>query len=456
MAGLEENLWKRWVRDLFAGGQDRDRHPRPELWPFSGGSGYWKILPRRNHGSAPVHPTHHDPRRVGMQDAGHGERRYGQIQRSLVSAIVLVALIPVATLSGCRSAHSAPSSDPVLIVRDIRADVVHGDLALAQRKAEEQLKRYSEHDPKWVLEFRLLEAEILGLGGRSRESLALLTESEPAYPTVGDIAIKRNMLLSLAHIHLGQPQLSDQELKEARRLSETSHSSLEGEVFRTEGVVEVRRQQLAQAGNSFRTSLEIARRQHDQFLEASDLLNLGWLAMQAEHYGESLDWFNASSQIARSIQARVLLESDLGNIGWAYYKLGDYEKALANFQQAEEQARTLGAPVSQINWLNNAGLSLYRLGNLKDAEDYYQRALAAAKAIDSKELIANTRTSIALLNLQQGQLESARLETDEALKAAQFLQDKSVELDPLFLQAILAARQANSVEAERMLLRVHE
>jgi CHAT domain-containing protein len=389
-----------------------------------------------------------------LQNARPGKCRHDQVERRLLSAIIAAALGFATSICGCHS--TSPTSDPAAVERDIRTDITHGDLALAQKKAERWLKYYSGTDAKLEMEFRLLDAEILSLEGRSQDSLALLTDANSTYPTVGDVAIKRKMLCSLAHVHLGQPQLADQELQEARQLSESSHSSLLAEVLQTEGVIEERRDHRAAAANSFRASLAIAREQNDRFLQASNLLNLGWLALHAEHNDEALDWFRASSEIARSIQARVLLESDLGNIGWAYYKLGDYEKALMNFREAEEQARNLGAPVSQINWLNNAGLSLYQLGDLKGADEYYRKALAAAQAIDSKELIANTRASIALLFLQRGQIDSARLETDEALKAARLLQDKSVELDPLFLQAVLAARQANAAEAERLLLHVHQ
>ncbi len=339
-------------------------------------------------------------------------------------------------------------------MREIREDMTHGDLTVAQAKAEREHTYYSGRSPEWETKFRLVDAEILTLEGRSRDVLGLLNDAS-TFPASGDLPIKRKILRSLALAHMGQPQLCDQELQEAKQLSESSHSKLEGELLETEGIIEVRRQQLAKAGTSFRASLEIARELDDKFLEASDLLNLGWLALQSEHYDEALDWSNASSQIARSIQARVILETDLGNIGWAYYRLGDYEKALANFKEAEEQAKNLGSPAYQITWLNNAGLSLYQLGDLKQAQSFYQRALAAAQAIDSQELIANTRTSIALLFLQQGQLDSARLETDEALKAAHFLQDKSTELDPLFLQAILAEHQADAAQAERLLLQVH-
>ncbi len=334
--------------------------------------------------------------------------------------------------------------------------MVHGDLAIAQSKSEQELKYYAERDARWAMEFRVLTAEILTYEGRSQQALALLSDKNNVYPPSGDLAVKRMLLCSLAHVHLGQPQLAEKEVQDARQLSEASHSPLEAEVLQTEGLIKTRRNQFVEAGNTLQRSLEIARKQDDKFLQASVLQNLGWLALQAEHYGEALDWFNASAEIARSINARLVLESGLGNVGWAYYKLGDFEKALVNFQQAEEQARKLGEPLAQITWLNDAGLSLYQLGDLKGAEDYYRKAFAQAQAIDSKELIADTRTSIGLLFLQQGQLDSAKLETDEALKAARLLQDKSVELDPLFLQAILTAQQDNAPNAEQNLLHVHE
>jgi len=340
-------------------------------------------------------------------------------------------------------------------MREIRADMTRGDLAVARSKADLERTYYSGRNAEWEMKFRLLEGEILTLEGRSEDVIASLCRDDPRFPADGDPAIKRMMLCSLAHAHTGQAQLSDNELQDARRLSESSRSALQGEVLQTQGIIETHRGHFADAHGFFSQSLGIARKEKDRLLEASDLLNLGWLALHAEHYDEALDRSQASSQIARDIQAGVILETDLGNIGWAYYKLGDYEKALANFQQAEEQARNLGAPAYQITWLNAAGLSLYQLDDLKGAEEYYRKALAAAQAIDSKELIANTRTSIALLFLQQGQIASARLQTDEALKAAQVLQDKSVELDPLFLQALLAA-QTNAPDAEQMLMHVHQ
>jgi CHAT domain-containing protein/Tfp pilus assembly protein PilF len=378
-----------------------------------------------------------------MQDKGQCHHRHRQNRRHILSAIILCTLALGGALPGCRDRSSAVSDrDPEAIVRNIRGDILRGDLTRAQQEAEAQRKSFSGRDAQWEMKFRLLEAEILGLAGHSEQVLALLDGKDADY--AGDTAIKRKMLCGLAYAHTGQQQIADRELEEARHLSEASQSPLEGQVLQTQGIIETRRNHAAEAGSLFRESLTIAREQNDRLLEAGDLLNLGWLALQSEHYDEALDWFSRSSEIARSIQARVILESDLGNVGWALYKLGDYERALTNSQQAEEQARILGASMNRIEWLNNAGLCLYRLGDLNGAEGYYRKALEAAEALNSKELIADAHTWIGFLNFDRGQLDAAKAEADKALAAAQSLNDKSSELDPIFLEALLSVRQVQN------------
>ena len=226
-------------------------------------------------------------------------------------------------------------------------------------------------------------------------------------------------------------------------------------MLQTEGLVERRRDLLVNAKDSFAQSLEYARQRGDTFLETSDLLNLGAVDLQTEQYDEALDRFQEASRIAQSIQARLALEIALGNAGWAYYKLGDFEKSLSNFQQAEQQAWNLGSPHDQVVWLTNSGLSFYRLGNLKAAEADYLKALKAAHTADDKEWIAGTHTGLGFLFLQQGQFESAKIESDDALQAARSWGGKSVVMDALFLQGLLAARQSDSHEAERLLVQIH-
>jgi len=326
---------------------------------------------------------------------------------------------------------------------------------LAQQEAEKARKEFLGRSPDWDIKFRLLEAEILTYQGRSQDVILLLDGDKPPYPAIGDLEIKRQLLYSLAHARLGRLQQSAQELQQAQHLSDTSNSSLQGEVLQTEGLIEGQRDHLAHAKDLFGRSLEFARQHGDKFLETSDLLNLGAVALHTEQYGEALDRFKAASLIAQPIQARMAGELALGNAGWAYYKLGDFEKSLFNFQQAEQQARVLGSIHDQIMWLTNTGLSFYQLGDLKQAEASYRKALTSAQAIDDKEWIAGTHTELGFLFLQQGQFDSAKVQSDEALQAARSWGSKAVAVDAFFLQSLLAARQTNGHEAERLLMQIH-
>jgi CHAT domain-containing protein/tetratricopeptide (TPR) repeat protein len=351
---------------------------------------------------------------------------------------------------GCRSS-STPN--PAEDFTKVRSDFLQGNLVLAQQKAAEASDKLMAREPAWSLKFRLLDAEILSFQGRSADVVSVLSDQKQHFPEVGDPAIKRNMLLSLAHARLGQTAQSDAELHEAERLSAASHSDLDGEILRTRGILETRRDQQANAEDSYRRSLAIARAKKDQFLEASDLLNLGFVALHIEHYGEALDKFDASSQIARAIGAHIILQTDLGNAGWTYYRLGDFEKALASFQQAEEQAKTLGATDNQILWLNSAGLSLYQLGDLKQAQRYYEDSLQAAEASHNTTLAGEAHTTLGLLLLKTGQVVQAKAHADEALRSAQKVGNN--EPEAVLLEGLIAVHQGERAEAQRLLAQVY-
>jgi CHAT domain-containing protein len=355
-------------------------------------------------------------------------------------------------MAGCRSA-AAP--DPAATFQEIRSDSLHGNLDLAHQKAEKARQDYSVRDPDWAMKFRLLEAEIRIYQGQRPEVITLLNTPGVSYPAVGDSAIKRNLLCAMANARLGQGDEADRELQEAQRLSDASHSVLNGEVLRTEAVVQQYRGHWMEAAEWSRKSLKVAREQRDSFLEATDLLNLGYEVLQLEHYDEAVGFLNEAANVAKPIQARPIIQTALGNMGVAYSALGDFEKALSHFQQAQQEARLIGATSTQVNWLWGAGSAYYRLGNFQAAARNYQEALRDAQAINSPEQIAGIHTELAFLLYQEGQLDAARMHSDEAISAARKAGIKGAELDATFLQALLATRRENGQEAERMLLQVY-
>ncbi len=364
----------------------------------------------------------------------------------------MTVLLAAAVLAGC---HSSKTADPAAIWQNIHDDFLHGNLSVAQQKADKALRAYSADNSEWGTRFRLLDAEILIYQGRRLDVIALLNSPGVSYPVAGDEAIKRNLLCGLAHAGLGQAQQADLELQQARRLSDASHSQLNGEVLRTEALVQIDRNHLAEASRLFKESLQAAREERDAFIEATDLLNLGFLALTQEHYDEALALLSEAADFARPIQADQVEQAALGNMGVAYSALGDFEKALSNFQQAEQAATQGGTTSNQIDWLWSAGSAYYNLGNLDAAARCYQQALQQALAIHSLQEIEGVHTQLAFLLYQERQFDAARTHSDEAIRAAREAGDKAGELDPLFIQALLAARQPNGRDPEPMLMQLH-
>jgi CHAT domain-containing protein len=359
---------------------------------------------------------------------------------------------------GASPAPGASSEDPAALYQSIRSDFVHGNLGVAHSRAQAARQGLSAAssagDAAWALRFRLLEAEIL-LGERQQQEVIALLTNDPSFPLQGDLAIKRNLLCSRAHDHLGRPQESDQELREARRLAELSHSALMGEVLRAEALVQRDAGHLDQAFEKLEQSLALAREQGDSWLETIDLVDLGHLSLQRGRYDQAAVLSQQAAKSAGAIQARAQIQWALGNLGWAYYNLGDFDNALANFQTAERVAQQIEMTRARVLWLQDAGLAEYKLGNLENARRDDEAALQSAMSLPASseiDQIVNIETNLALLLYQQGQYGAARIHSDAGALAARNSKDDNVIAYTWFVQGLLASRQVRWPEAARKLI----
>ena len=328
---------------------------------------------------------------------------------------------------------------------------MRGELSQAQLEAHEAREKFAGRGVEWNWKFRLLEAKALVRQGRSNDVLKLLADPLPESLSNGDMAIQRDMHLAMAWVRLGQDARAAQAIDEAQRRVDETHSGLAAEVLSTRGVIAVGQGDLQQAGSLFHQALDLAQRRGDSALQAAILLNIGVVGLRTEHYDEALYWSRAASSLARSIDARLTLEKALANEGRAYFELGDYERSLVDSQQAEIQAENLGITLDQVILLNNAGLAMYESHDYQGAEAYYKRSLALAESIQNREKIAYAHLALAFQRLQLGQDGLAQIDADQALEAARASGNKSAELEPLFLQALLAERRSHPDDADRLL-----
>ena len=149
-------------------------------------------------------------------------------------------------------------------------------------------------------------------------------------------------------------------------------------------------------------------RSGDSFVEATDLLNLGFLAR---------DWsittrvgpFDEAADLARPIQAQPVIQAAVGNMDVAYSALGDFEKALSNFQQAEQVARQVGTTSARDRLAMECRVGLLQArGIWKRATKCYQEALQGAVGDHSPQEIAGVHTQLAFLLYQERQFDSAK------------------------------------------------
>jgi CHAT domain-containing protein/Tfp pilus assembly protein PilF len=359
-------------------------------------------------------------------------------------------LVGLLSFVGCHISHE----DPATSFNQVYAEFLHGQLDLALQTASSEKTKLVKRDPTWSYKFQLLEAEIYEFQGKSRDVVKTIDDPTVTFTPTGDLAIKQQLLMSLANARLGHPQLSSDELRQAQNLSRAAHSALEGEVLRLQGLLENRSGKHLAAEQSLLSSLAFAREHGDAYLEGGDLLNLGYVALQSEHIDEALERFNSAAQIADKIHANVLLQSDLGNAGWAYYDLGDFDRALQSFQRAAAQAHSCGATDGEIRWLRGAGLSLSRLGNHKQAQSYYEQALQASLEAGDPSRVSEIESALALLFLQLKQFDLARARADDALKSSHEVGDTLSILDASLVRALVEVPASDSAEVERALLQV--
>ena len=262
------------------------------------------------------------------------------------------------------------------------------------------------------------------------------------------------MLEALAYSHLGRFPEADQNLQQAERLCTLSHCVVMGEVARIAGAVEAERDNSEKAEMFFRSSLQIARQQGDKFLELSDLLNLGVVAIGKEHFDESVDWSDDAYQISQTLHAGLTEEKALGNLGWAYYKMGDFDKSLDFFVAATKRSQERGAVIDQVEWLNDQGLVYFQTGQLPAAENYYLQSLQLARTSQNKVQIIEALTALAFVSVKTAQLEDARRYSDEAIRLSHDEGDRPDELSALLVQGQIAGKSMDAKRAEQLLFEV--
>ncbi|HEY5213218.1 MAG TPA: CHAT domain-containing tetratricopeptide repeat protein [Acidobacteriaceae bacterium] len=320
----------------------------------------------------------------------------------LVCALALLVLTPLRD-TGPISAQARYDQATQLFQR--------GHLEESQQMAEIGFSQFRTSDPSWADRFRLLEAESLLYRGMYPDTLDLLAPYQPGSSDPAGMILK-GAIEAIALTKQQQFLRAHQRLVDPDALCRSAAYATCGEVLRAHGILAGQDGTLSESRQSFLETLAFAQTHHDRFLEAGASANLGWLAMQADHFDESVDWSNIAYRSATELGDENTAQKAVGNLGFAYLRLGDNERALEQFLKAEKSAQALGNVSSQLGWISTAGYAYRDSGDLPRARESYRRALNLAKQINSKEDVEHALEDLAQVSVDTGETGKASVYVD--------------------------------------------
>lgn len=274
--------------------------------------------------------------------------------------------------------------------------------------------------------------------GLYQDSLSLLDQTLPANLENSDIAVWQNMTNAADSAFLFHFDAAQDYLERAKSIIDSSRSPFLGEYTLRKGTVAFLSGDSSTAFAAYRTTLDVARKGSDGFLEAAALGSLGLVSTRIERYDESLDWNKQALRLALSLGDINSVSRIEGNTAWSYHELGDLEAALEQFQRAEEDAGKAGLLADRTYWLNSVAGVDYDLHDYSSAEAAAYVALSLARGLNDHGAMIECLQNLALVAQARDQLDPAR----EFLSQAEHLQNTAPDYARDLYTKLIAAHLA--------------
>jgi len=333
--------------------------------------------------------------------------------------------------------------------QNARQTFIHGHLDRSQKEAQRGYRRFSGISSQWAWKFKVLQAQSLLWQGDYPGVLQLL-DSPDLNSCSPEATISVLCLRAVAHARQLKLLDASKELDDARRICPRAPAAACGELFQAQGVVAIGQNQFSQAKRSLEQALSLARITGDRFLETTSLLNLAAALIGEGRFDEALDSSKAAFDASESIGADDLAVAAQENLAWAYYRLGDPERALGSLIEAEKQSERLGDPLLEGNALTNMAYAHMDAHRFNAATISFHRALSLADKADNKEQSYNALRGLARASVKNGNLNEALAYAQEAVDIARQSGNTLSLLDPIFVQAMVAAGREDTSQAQQL------
>jgi len=291
--------------------------------------------------------------------------------------------------------------------------------------------------------FRLALAESLIELDRIKEAPPLLEISAPS----SEEEARRLSDLAMVHLRNHEDDLALQCLAKAGGAVPPSARDLLGKIDLIGGTVQLRKDQMSNAEDSFRRAL-LAVEGSQSLIESYTLSDLGYLNLRRFRYDEALYWFGRAGELARKNGMQRALDLALGNLGAAFLDLGDLDRAVKNLADAATLAEELHDRGYQMRWLVLLGESWYQSGDPAKAAGFYQRARLLGHPDRDQQWLADILDDLSQIALQKGDLASAEDLNAQGIALAQQLESSQSLLTHKIQSAAIAAARHEYSKAE--------
>ena len=316
-------------------------------------------------------------------------------------------------------------------------------------------REWSSRNEEWGWLFRVEKAHILVLKGSASAAIQLLSENLPSALSTSEVAVRRSLVLGLAHDFSQQFGDAERDLSNAERLAQAFQPVTSGDVAHARGILEFDQKRYREADSAFRKALSIARRQNLPFLQANALGSLGNVAMVEEHYDEAVDRFTAALRLSQQLGLQLSTARAFGALGWSYKELGDFDIALTYYKQAEVAAAQSGLVGDRLYWLTGISNVYYLQRDYHAAESILTQALDLARRQDDKTIPIEYLNDLSEIALEMGQSDLAKSRYEEASRIIeQTGRDRSSVLASLLVRGRIDEHKRAYAEAAGSFQRV--
>jgi eukaryotic-like serine/threonine-protein kinase len=254
-------------------------------------------------------------------------------------------------------------------------------------------------------------------GGRANRVLTQFDQAMAAAVAAGDPLLQADALRLRARA-LNDLGRNDEALDSAGKAlqllpDDAEGKRLRGEVLHTQGNIRFYTGKQREAVESYAEALALFRKLEFRRLEATMLMNIGFVSQCMGEYEGALRYYQDSYNIDLEIGDRFYTGAKLANIGQAHAEMGQFERAEKYLRKAGDLCRAVEDTGGLSDAITTLGQMRLWQGRVADARKYLSKAVDLSRQAESAYSEMRARIYLAMAKHEAGEPHEAALKEAE-------------------------------------------